>query len=296
MAFPSIPVQIKCPQCQAAFTAQIRNILDVGQEPELKTSLLRGDINVVQCPKCEFRGMMSVPLLYHDPEKELALVLMSQDTGLPHDEQEKATGALVNAVMDSLPPEQRKGYLLQPQTLLSFQRLVEEILQADGISKETLDAQRAAISLIDLLLEALDDERFATLVEEHETEFTYDFYLLLSALIDDAKKEGQEEREKQLARMREGLLAKTGGGDSNSDPSGRTFRTEQFIETLCAASDADFDRMLVANASAMDYIGRCRSLLQRIDSSDRSNSVLQIHPIADFFTHILLYFPITTVL
>ena len=254
MAFPPIPVQVTCPQCQVPFTAEIRNIVDVGADPELKTSLLRGELNVVQCPKCEFRGTMSVPLLYHDPEKELAFVVMSQDAKLPHDEQEKAIGGLVNAILDSLPSEQRKGYLLQPRTLFTHQRLVEEILQADGISKETIEAQRKAITLIHELLSALDEEdRFSSLTTEHKDELSYDFFLLLSAMIEDAKSEGQDEHAASLEKLRGRLLEKTGGVGARPGAATRTVTSEEFVQKLSEAGDAELDSVVIANAHALDY-------------------------------------------
>ena len=52
-------------------------------------------------------------------------------------------GKMINQVTESLPPEQRKAYLFQPQTTLTMQGMLERILEADGISKEEIEAQRA---------------------------------------------------------------------------------------------------------------------------------------------------------
>ena len=64
-------VPVTCPNCQAQFTAPIHSIID-GQDPALKAALLQGRLNVAQCPQCGFSDILNSPVLYYDPEKELA--------------------------------------------------------------------------------------------------------------------------------------------------------------------------------------------------------------------------------
>jgi ribosomal protein S27AE len=73
MPFPPIPSQIRCPKCSTAFMVDVRTILDVGQEPELKEQFLRGELNRAECPQCGTGGLLNTPLIYHDPDKSLLI-------------------------------------------------------------------------------------------------------------------------------------------------------------------------------------------------------------------------------
>jgi hypothetical protein len=53
-------------------------------------------------------------------------------------DQQKMIGRLTQQVINNLPPEQRKAYLLQPQQFFNLKTLIETILQADGITPEML--------------------------------------------------------------------------------------------------------------------------------------------------------------
>jgi len=44
MPFPPMPTQVNCPQCKTRFVAQLHTIVDVGENPELKEQLQRGQI------------------------------------------------------------------------------------------------------------------------------------------------------------------------------------------------------------------------------------------------------------
>ena len=158
MPVPSIPVSVNCPKCGKSFIVQVKSVIDVGQEPELKEAFLRGRVNYAECPECGTGGMLSSALVYHDPAKELLITYVPTELGLSSDDREKYVGSLVSAVMNGLPPEERKGYFLQPKTALSLEGLFDTILEADGISKEELEQQRARLSLIGQLLAAVDDD------------------------------------------------------------------------------------------------------------------------------------------
>ena len=123
----SIPqvLPVTCPYCQAKFAAPIQRVVDVSRDPRLKVALLQGRLNVATCPQCGNTGMLNAPFIYHDPEKELALCFVPTELGLMATDQQKLIGDLTNAVVNSLPPEKRKGYLLQPKIFLSLQGLLD---------------------------------------------------------------------------------------------------------------------------------------------------------------------------
>ncbi|MEN8241521.1 MAG: CpXC domain-containing protein [Chloroflexota bacterium] len=204
--------QINCPNCQQPIMADIEQVFDQGVDPTAKSKLLAGQANVAQCAQCGFNGALSTPLVYHDPEKELLLTFTPPEINLPRDEQEKLIGKLINQVVDALPQEQRKGYLFSPQTALTFQGLIERILQEDGISKEMIDDQQKKVNLIQRLAGITDDEALAMVVKEEDDNMDVEFFGLLSQLIQMSASQGDEQGAQLLAGLQEKLLPITTQG------------------------------------------------------------------------------------
>jgi hypothetical protein len=153
--------------------------------------------------------MLSAPLVYHDSSKELLFCLVPQELGLTEHGRQRTIGQLSNAIINNLPPEQRRGYLLQPKQFLSFQTFVEAILEADGITKEMLAEQEARVQLVAELAEAADDSlRLSALINEHQDKIDLDFFAILTAHIQMAE-EQQSESVTQLTQLRQALIEKT---------------------------------------------------------------------------------------
>src|SRR5690554_3440112 len=108
--------QINCPRCSSPITVDVYQVVDAQRTPELKYALLNGQLNAFVCPNCGLAGQMASPLLYHDSEHELFMVYVPMELNMSRVEQERLIGQMVKQVMDSLPPEARRGYMLQPQT------------------------------------------------------------------------------------------------------------------------------------------------------------------------------------
>ena len=179
---------VRCPNCNSPIQAHVQQLVDVSQDPSAKSRLLSGSLNLIRCPVCSYEGQLTTPIVYHDPSKELLLTYMPVELNIPKDEQEKLLGRLINQAIDSLPAESRKGYLLQPQAVLTRQGLIERILAKDGVTKEDLDAQRDKIRLFEDLLKAPEDslEKF---VEEHDPELDEQFYQLAALSLQSATDE-----------------------------------------------------------------------------------------------------------
>src|SRR5437762_10792205 len=96
---------VRCPNCGNPVQANIHTLVDVGKQPALKNALLRGQINAIACPTCGYRGVLANPFIYHDPAKQLALILMPMELGLKRDDEERQIGRLSNLLMESYPPE-----------------------------------------------------------------------------------------------------------------------------------------------------------------------------------------------
>lgn len=200
--------QITCPVCQTKFVGEVHQIVDVGQDPELKEMFLGGYLNVVQCPSCGSVTQVGTPLLYHDPEHELFLVHVPMEMNLSHEEQQQLIGQLVRRAMDSLPPEQRRGYMLQPQTVISMQTLIEKVLETEGITPEMVAKQRAQADLLQELLLA-DKEMVENLINERADQIDAGFFALLRALMESAEQAGQEDQMMKLVNLQALLFRKT---------------------------------------------------------------------------------------
>lgn len=265
---PPQPVPVTCPQCEQPFTAQIQSIVDAAEQPQLKEELLRGRLNVVQCPNCGAAGAISSPLLYHDSDQELAFVLVPSQLGMTHDDQEKLVGTLTNTLIDSLLPEKRKGYLLQPKTFLSVESLIRAILEAEGVTPEMIEAQQQKLDLINDLRHRLEnDEEFEAFVEEQRAEVDYEVFLLIRALIDSAREDGLEAEAERLAQLRDRLLDITGG------PTADGVEVEDFDQLLDILRDIESEDELQAivavNRPALDYTF-FQELTSRIDGAEQS--------------------------
>ena len=203
-----MPIQITCPVCQTPYVADVHQIVDVGRDPQLKQAFLSGYLNVAQCPSCGNITQVGSPLLYHDPEHELFVVYVPMELSLTQTDQEKLIGDLVRQAMDSLPPEQRRGYMLQPQTVLSMQTLMEKVLETEGVTPEMIARERAQLELLQNLLEA-DRETAQRLVVEREEEIDGTFFSLLRTMLEAAEQTNQEDQILRLVNLQALLYKNT---------------------------------------------------------------------------------------
>ena len=201
--------QISCPNCKQPIMADVRQLYDVDQDPNLKSQLLSGMINFVQCQVCGYQGALATPIVYHDSDKELLLTYVPMEIGLPRDEQERLIGSLINQVVNRLPAEKRKGYLLTPQAHFTMQGLIERILEADGITKEMIKAQQDKIDFLQKLSTTKDEQARLNIIKENETLLDADLFTILSRLLETAAGTGDQESAQQLEEIQNLLIENT---------------------------------------------------------------------------------------
>lgn len=274
---PTLPIEIACPTCGTKHVAQVQSIVDVGQDPELKETLLRGGLNAVACPACGALGVVSTPLLYHDPDNELLLLYIPPGLSLPLPERERLTGNLVNALLSALPTEARKGYFLNPRTVLSMQSLVEEILQADGITKEMLEEQRARGKLLQDLLAATDnEEQLTTLIQQSKEKIDYSFFLTLAGAAESSAAAGQQSVADKLLKLRDILLTQV--SITLPEPLPMDTPPAEVVDKLISAKDEQARwAMVVYNRPLLDYTF-FQELTRRIDQAtpEQAQSLRQL--------------------
>lgn len=260
--FPPQPVQALCPNCGMPITIQLYTIVDGGREPELKRRLLEGELNVTVCPACRRREEMIAPLLYHDGAKEFLAVFLPPQIAKTEAERQQIIGNMTTALMNSLPPQQRKGYLFQPKQFLTLSSLLDAILYADGVTPEQLRAHRERLHLIQRLLDAqAKEDVLQAIVKEHDEKLDYDFFALLSGIAEEQMREGDELKARQVLALRDRLLDMSSWGRSVGEVQrealkqlGGVLTVEQLVDKFIQAEDeAQVEQLTLLARPLIDY-------------------------------------------
>jgi hypothetical protein len=244
---------INCPACQTQYAADVNQIVDAGKNPELKEALLAGYLNVAQCPSCGAVTQVSGPLLYHDPDHELFMVHVPMEMGLALQEQEQMIGTLVKQAMDSLPPSERRGYMFQPQTVLSMQSFMEQIWQTEGVTPEMLARQRAQSELLRLMVMA-DSQAVDDLIQSRNDEIDETFFAMLRSMRESADSSGDEKSSIKLTNIQAKLYRQTEVGQMLEK---RQLAIHEFSKDVKKANGLAPDLLLkhvLANRDAKDIV------------------------------------------
>jgi len=259
--------QVSCPRCRQPVPANVEQLFDVTSDPGAKQRLLGGVSNFIRCPFCGHEGRLATPIVYHDNEKELLLTFFPPELGLPLNEQEKMIGPLIKQVMDRLPAEKRKAYLLKPTANLTYESMVETILGKDGITPEMIKTQQERVTLIDRLLQATSAEIRSEIIKQNEKLFDEQFFGLFSRLAQSAAQSQQPKLAEALGGVQEQLLKETefGRGLAESvgemeaatkslQEAGKGLTREKLLDMVIAApSDARIRGYVSLARGGMDY-------------------------------------------
>jgi len=247
--------------------ADIEQLFDVNADPAAKQRLLSGAFNLIQCKTCGYQGNLSTILVYHDPEKELLLTFVPPEVGLPRNEQERVIGSLINQAINKLPQEKRKGYLLNPQTTLTLQGLVERVLESDGITREMIQAQQQRLNLLQRLASIADENARIEVIKQEDALLDAEFFMLLNRLGEAAMQGGDRESAQQLIALQKNLLANSSYGRQLQEQSkeieaaladlqkaGKDLTREKMLELVTQAPNETRLSALVGLARpALDY-------------------------------------------
>ncbi len=203
--------QLQCPRCGTLYTAEIHQVINVDQNPSLKQLLLTGQLNVAVCPRCGAGSQMATPMVYHDSAHELFMVYIPQEIHMDHMQREQLIGRMTRQVVDSLPPEKRKAYLFQPQTVLSMQTFYENVLVTEGITREMIERQRKQAELLNTLMRA-DKDVISYLIKQREREIDETFFAMLQQYLDMAQQTQQDKELVKLTNLRAQLMRETAAG------------------------------------------------------------------------------------
>lgn len=278
MAKP-VPTTVSCPNCGTPFSALVDQLIDVGVDPTSKNRLLSGQLNIATCPACGAKHQVSTPLVYHDPSKELAITYTPMEMGASTQQREQLIGRLTTQLMDSLPEDAPKGYLLQPKQSLTMQGLIEQVLEADGITKDVIDAEKKKADLVEELATAKTAER-QQLLDENADLIDRSFFDRLTMAAQVASQTGDAKRSLRLLNIRSSLLETTEIGaelkleqqaileaQEELQAISENFTREAFVDLLIASADNPIkaDALGQMGVQALDY-STFQLLTSRIDA------------------------------
>ncbi len=213
LLFPPRGAQIQCPSCGTPYVVPVFTIIDLGANPELRGPLLGGQVNMGVCPNCGAGGALGAPLMVHDPEHNFLGVYVPMESGRDDLQRQKAIGDLTQALMRKIPSEARRGYMLQPQQYVDWQRFMEKMWEFEGVTPEMLRRQRDQTALLQSLLSLVNDEKALEIALQRGANLVdRDFFALLDQIIMAARSQGQNDERQLLLGLREQLLDKTAAG------------------------------------------------------------------------------------
>lgn len=276
---PRFVAAVTCPSCGTRFQTQIEQILDVRVDPSARNRMLSGAVNVAACPACGTAGSLNIPFVYHDPEKKAALLYLPAEAGSNEMERQQAAGRLTRQLMDSMPKEERKGYLLQPETFITMDSMVKRVLELEGVSEEEIAQSQEHQALFAQFLRAEEDE-WPQLLADNEERITEGFFSLLDYMLRVSSQQGVNQAEAEKVNdLYEFLVEETELGQQLQS---RTKVVRMFadnpsrdtlLEAMVNAPDEDTVRVLIQSGiSFIDY-AFFQKLLQMIEETDDPEKV-----------------------
>lgn len=264
---------VACPACGTRFQTPIEQILDVRVSPEVKNRLLSGSVNVAVCPNCGMGGPLNLPFIYHDPEKEIALLFLPAEVGNTEVQRQQAAGRLTRQLMDAMPQEERKGYLFQPEVFLTLENIVKRVLELEGVTEEDMARNQKQRAFLDHFLSALEEE-WPQLIANNESLVDEGFFSLLQYMMQVVAMAGTDGGDfakvqkayayfventalgKLLSRRSEVLQTFADNPDQNT-----------LLEAMIAAPDDDTVAVLVQSGISLMNYTFFQMFVQRMESA-----------------------------
>ncbi len=273
-------IQTNCPRCRMPLVAEVEQLFDINKDPQAKQKLLSGSVNVARCGSCGYEGPLATPIVYHDPSKELLLTYFPSELGLPVNEQEKMIGPLINQIVNGLPNEKRKAYLLQPKSMLTLQTLFETILGADGITKEMIADQQKKLNLLQRLM-TTTKENLVEVIHQEEANIDEAFFAILGRYTEAAIVQGNKSIVQSLSEVQKALVENTDLGKKLKEQSEEIdgaiktlqeaskggLTREKLLELLISATtDIRLSTIVGYTRSGLDYVF-FQQLTEKIENS-----------------------------
>lgn len=205
--------QVPCPQCGRNFVTDVHQVVDSKRTPHLKQALLTGQLNLAQCPHCGYAAQLSTMLLFHDPEYEIFMVHVPEQLNMSTEQREQMIGKMAQQVMDSLPQEERRAYMFQPEMMLNYQSFLERVLETEGVTKEQIQRQKKQADLLRRLI-GMDKDVVDHLVKENINLIDEDFLSMVQTFLDQSLQMNDSKAASSLTNLRVKLMTETPAGQA----------------------------------------------------------------------------------
>ncbi len=109
-------LQLTCPRCGTEFETTGHTLVDTTDEADAEVlwQLQNGTLNVATCPNCSAAGLVPVPVLLHDAERELLLAMVPSAQEMDEETLAQTVGPILQSFISSVPEEQQAEYLFHP--------------------------------------------------------------------------------------------------------------------------------------------------------------------------------------
>lgn len=245
--------QITCPNCGTPYSAEVHQVVDAQHTPELKQRLLDGSLNMAVCPNCGAGGQLTTILLFHDANYDLFMVYVPQEMQLNQVQREQAIGRLTQSVIDNLPAEERRAYMLQPQIIINMQTFMEKVLETEGITKEMIARQQKQTELVQKLAQA-DKDVQDFLLKERANEIDETFFAILQSFVDMASQINNDEQLLPLLNLSARLMRETAVGQQLERRQLAVHRLSQAAKKAGGLSPQLLAEQVVANQEEADIV------------------------------------------
>mgnify|MGYP000542207047 CR=1 FL=1 len=238
---------LQCSNCGTPNAVVMRRVVDVQRDPQGKNALLSGQINQFQCQNCGMVNSVSSPLLYHDATKEMLIAFVPMDVAMKQGtNEEQMVGQLMNELTATIPKEEFRSYMFNPKRALTMKGLIEQILEADGITPEMMAEQEKRVALVQKLFESDSEEKLIALIKENDEEIDMSVFQTISLMAQRMMQTGQQQAVGHLAAIQQVLLEESTYGQELAQQ--QTVQEETVQEVAAELEKLD------ENATRSDFI------------------------------------------
>lgn len=236
---------VTCPRCGNRFEGVANSLIDPQVNPQLKADLLGGRLNAAQCPNCGTVSNVMTPLVYHDASKELLITFVPFELNLPKDRQEKFIGDMMREITQRLPKDSPKGYLFRPREALTLQGMIDQVLEADGVTPQMMEAQKAKMRLAETLAQASPDT-LPEIVRQNDAQIDLQVLQMLTLMAQQAIQQGRPDVAQQMINIQGAVVELSSAG---KELIALNARQEQTVQEVAAAVQS-----MGQNATRADFL------------------------------------------
>ncbi len=130
---------ITCGNCGEIYKGIIWTAIHASQDPELKTLLFGGELNLLMCPQCAHVDYQEHSLLYQDPDAELIAYIYPESQKTEEEFLRKALLKNFQEAQEVYEEKDRKTY--EPILVFGLEAFIEMMREEDARSAESQIAQ-----------------------------------------------------------------------------------------------------------------------------------------------------------